>query len=253
MEDIAKLLEADSEWLSAADLAGKEKVLKITKYEIVKEKDGKSKTVQKLVLHIEGSDKKYKPCKTQARVICNPEYCGWGTKPAEFTGRYLEVKPEKVLFKGELVWGIRICGASHIKADFTAKVVEGMKKYDYAIRKIDADTKKQDVKSDAKTEEQKWSGKEGANARDVKKANALRAQAAKERLIVQINQADSIDALTAIKNESAAVIARLKEAYPEHYKDISDAIIDAEERTALSYDPETGEIMEDKTQEVDLF
>jgi len=224
MEDIAKLLEADSEWLSAADLCGKKKVIEITGFETFKEKNGKGKMVEKPIFHLKGTTKKYKPPVTQARVICNPEYCGWGTKPSVFMCRFLEVYPAKVYWKGELVWGVRLCGASHIKSDFIAEVVEGMKKYSYPIRKIA-------VESDKKPSPEKPAPKVADNS--------------KNEIITALKAVTKQEQLDEAAAKYRASIASYKKTDLDVFNELCQAVQDAKDRIDTPHDSETGEVIED--------
>jgi len=64
----------------------------------------------------------WKPCKVMRRLMDEQ----WGINPAEWpTGLRVELYREPaVLWAGEPTGGIRICGMSHIRADFVAIVTE---------------------------------------------------------------------------------------------------------------------------------
>lgn len=236
--DFSDSLLANSEWLCAEDLVHDKQEFTIKNYEKITEKNEKGKLEPKMVLHLEETEKKYKPAKTQRRVVCNKEYANWGgTATPDWIGRKIEVFKAKVLFKGKEVDGVRLCGLSDIPKDFVAVVIEGKREYRYPIRKIE-----RAKKESAPEKEKVWSGKEGAN---VRQENSDKAKLAYDAIITELDAPQSdFDAVIAKHDK---VIARFKEAYPDYYE------------TIMSYKPEELPPVEAYTDsiaasdEIDLF
>lgn len=103
-----------SDQLNAADLIGRELVIKIVRVDIDLAKD------QPATVHAETMDGKkmrpFKPCKNMQRVMIQ----GWGDDEKIYAGKYLRLFHDpKVKWGGQDVGGVRVNAMSNIKHDFT--------------------------------------------------------------------------------------------------------------------------------------
>jgi hypothetical protein len=98
-----------SDQLNADDLIGGPRTITISRV-----RASESTPDQPVEIHIEGSDKPYKPCKSMRRVMI----ALWGIDAMQYVGRSmtLYLDPE-VQFGGMKVGGIRIGEMSHIEKD----------------------------------------------------------------------------------------------------------------------------------------
>jgi len=128
--DLRKALEAKSDRLNADDLMAGNRVIKITDVRIMlTAPDGKV-----VVQYEGGAGKPWKPSKGMGRVMA----ALWGEDEREWVGRSVELFREPtVVFGGDEVGGIQICGMSHIANDATVIVTKNRKqKAKISVRKL---------------------------------------------------------------------------------------------------------------------
>lgn len=103
--DVSKFIEAKSDQLNAADLAGRSICVKITEVQISGGRE------QPVTLHIGGGHKPWKPCKTTMRIMAGL----WSADASKWVGKSVRLfcDPE-VTWAGVKVGGIRISGMSDI-------------------------------------------------------------------------------------------------------------------------------------------
>lgn len=126
MVDIAKFNEAKSDQINAADLSGREMVIKIREVRYQPEKD------QPLDIFYDGdSGKPWRPSKAAGRIIAH----FWGTETDNWIGRLVRLyNDETVKFGNERTGGIRINAMSHIKEKTTVRVpIARMRYKDYTV------------------------------------------------------------------------------------------------------------------------
>ncbi len=109
MLDMTQFTAPKSDQLNADDLIGGPRTITISRV-----RASESTPDQPVEIHIEGSDKPYKPCKSMRRVMI----ALWGIDAMQYVGRSmtLYLDPE-VQFGGMKVGGIRIGEMSHIEKD----------------------------------------------------------------------------------------------------------------------------------------
>lgn len=114
VDDLTKVLEAKSDQLNAADLAGVKRLV-ITKVTVG------STGSQDHVIHYEGGEKRpYKPSKGMSRIMAKH----WGIKPSLHVGKLLDVYNDPtVIYAGKEVGGIVICGMSDLNSEKTTEKV----------------------------------------------------------------------------------------------------------------------------------
>jgi hypothetical protein len=107
MLDLSKTLEAKSDHLSADDLIGGSKTIKITKVSLV---NGDRPVV---IDYVGGDGKSYLPCKSMRRVMASV----WGLNGTDWVGHSLVLyRDNSVKFGGQEVGGIRISHMTGINA-----------------------------------------------------------------------------------------------------------------------------------------
>ncbi len=104
-DDIGFALEAKSDQLNAADLAGAEPVIKISKVTV-------KKGEQPISIYYEGDHgRPWKPSKGMLRILAG---C-WGRKSSEWVGRFAQIYCDpSVKYGGEEIGGVRIRALSNI-------------------------------------------------------------------------------------------------------------------------------------------
>lgn len=127
MVDISKVIEAKSDQLNAADLMGRDLVIKIREVRYHPDK-----TEQPLEFFYEGDNgKPWRLSKAAARIVTH----FWGTETDVYIGRRLALyNDDSVTFGGQKVGGIRIKAMSDIKEKSRVRVPTSRGKYkDYEI------------------------------------------------------------------------------------------------------------------------
>lgn len=109
MLDMTKYTAPKSDQLNADDLIGGPLTVTISRV-----RASESTPDQPVEVHIEGSDKPYKPCKSMRRVMI----ALWGKDATQYVGRSMTLyRDPEVQFGGMKVGGIRIGEMSHIEKD----------------------------------------------------------------------------------------------------------------------------------------
>lgn len=109
MVDMSNFIAPRSDQLNADDLLAGPLTITISK---VRASEGTPD--QPVEVHIEGSNKPYKPCKSMRRVMVSL----WGTDASQYVGRSMTLyRDPEVQFGGMKVGGIRIGEMSHIDKD----------------------------------------------------------------------------------------------------------------------------------------
>ncbi len=119
MLDMTEYIKADSDQITAADLA-EPVVLQISEVRLTE--DAK----KPIAIFFEGQRFPWLPSKTSRRVLVKI----WGSDGHAYVGRWLRLYCDPtVTYAGEEVGGVRISGASHIKQPVTGKLPSGRRKY----------------------------------------------------------------------------------------------------------------------------
>lgn len=129
--DMTQFIAPRSDQLNADDLIGGPRTITISRV-----RASESTPEQPVEIHIEGSDKPYKPCKSMRRVMVSL----WGADASQYVGRSmtLYLDPE-VQFGGMKVGGIRIGEMSHIDKDAQLVLTASKtKRAPYMVRKMKA-------------------------------------------------------------------------------------------------------------------
>lgn len=109
MVDMSNFIAPRSDQLNADDLIAGPLTITISK---VRASEGTPD--QPVEVHIEGSNKPYKPCKSMRRVMVSL----WGADASQYVGRSMTLyRDPEVQFGGMKVGGIRIGEMSHIDKD----------------------------------------------------------------------------------------------------------------------------------------
>ena len=109
MVDMSNFIAPRSDQLNADDLLAGPLTITISK---VRASEGTPE--QPVEVHIEGSNKPYKPCKSMRRVMVSL----WGADASQYVGRSMTLyRDPEVQFGGMKVGGIRIGEMSHIDKD----------------------------------------------------------------------------------------------------------------------------------------
>ena len=109
MVDMSNFIAPRSDQLNADDLIAGPLTITISK---VRASEGTPE--QPVEVHIEGSNKPYKPCKSMRRVMVSL----WGADASQYVGRSMTLyRDPEVQFGGMKVGGIRIGEMSHIDKD----------------------------------------------------------------------------------------------------------------------------------------
>ena len=109
MVDMSNFIAPRSDQLNADDLLAGPLTITISK---VRASEGTPD--QPVEVHIEGSNKPYKPCKSMRRVMVSL----WGADASQYVGRSMTLyRDPEVQFGGMKVGGIRISEMSHIEKD----------------------------------------------------------------------------------------------------------------------------------------
>ena len=234
--DLTKIVAPDSEYISSEDLKHGERIIEIIGWkEIIEDKK------PKVVFTVKGWDKKFKPCKSMGKMIEHPDKCNWGSKVTkEWQGRLLELFAGEALFKGEVVKGVRICGASDIEKSFETTMLIGRTKYTYKVRKLER----------AKSAEEKPTTKPEPTPAEKLQA----ASAAAEKIRLSLLDCTTIEELDAKLTENTKMIDRLKVNYSGLVDDIQYVYNEEKTRIETPHDVETGEVTEVAASgEIELF
>lgn len=107
--DISQTTIAKSDQINACDLVGKTVTVTVKSV-------SKGKTAEQPVdIHLNETDKAFRPCKNMRRVLMR----GWGKMTEGWTGKQMRLyTDEKVRFGADITGGIRISHLSHIE-EFT--------------------------------------------------------------------------------------------------------------------------------------
>lgn len=107
--DMTQFIAPRSDQLNADDMIGGPRTITISRV-----RASESTPEQPVEIHIEGSDKPYKPCKSMRRVMVSL----WGPDASQYVGRSMTLyRDPEVQFGGMKVGGIRIGEMSHIEKD----------------------------------------------------------------------------------------------------------------------------------------
>jgi hypothetical protein len=176
--DMTQFIAPRSDQLNADDLIGGPRTITVSR---VRASEGTPE--QPVEIHIEGSDKPYKPCKSMRRVMVSL----WGADASQYVGRSMTLyRDPEVQFGGMKVGGIRIGEMSHIEKDAQLVLTASKtKRAPYIVKKMKAQV------SQPITE----------TTTDAPAVNAER-----------IKAATSVDMLNAIWKASA----QTRRDYPEH-------------------------------------
>jgi hypothetical protein len=120
-----------SDQLNADDMIGGPRTITISR---VRASEGTPE--QPVEIHIEGSDKPYKPCKSMRRVMVSL----WGPDASQYVGRSMTLyRDPEVQFGGMKVGGIRIGEMSHIEKDAQLVLTASKtKRAPFVVRKMKA-------------------------------------------------------------------------------------------------------------------
>jgi hypothetical protein len=120
-----------SDQLNADDLIGGPRTITISRV-----RASESTPDQPVEIHIEGSDKPYKPCKSMRRVMI----ALWGIDAMQYVGRSMTLyRDPEVQFGGMKVGGIRIGEMSHIEKDAQLVLTASKtKRAPYMVKKMKA-------------------------------------------------------------------------------------------------------------------
>ncbi len=131
MLDMTQFTAPKSDQLNADDLIGGPRTITVSR---VRASEGTPE--QPVEIHIEGSDKPYKPCKSMRRVMV----ALWGIDAIQYVGRSMTLyRDPEVQFGGMKVGGIRIGEMSHIDKDAQLVLTASKtKRAPYMVRKMKA-------------------------------------------------------------------------------------------------------------------
>jgi hypothetical protein len=127
--DMTQFIAPRSDQLNADDMIGGPRTITISR---VRASEGTPE--QPVEIHIEGSDKPYKPCKSMRRVMVSL----WGPDASQYVGRSMTLyRDPEVQFGGMKVGGIRIGEMSHIEKDAQLVLTASKtKRAPYMVRKM---------------------------------------------------------------------------------------------------------------------
>lgn len=131
MLDMTQFIAPRSDQLNADDMIGGPRTITISR---VRASEGTPE--QPVEIHIEGSDKPYKPCKSMRRVMVSL----WGPDASQYVGRSMTLyRDPEVQFGGMKVGGIRIGEMSHIEKDAQLVLTASKtKRAPFVVRKMKA-------------------------------------------------------------------------------------------------------------------
>jgi len=131
MLDMTQFIAPRSDQLNADDMIGGQRTITISR---VRASEGTPE--QPVEIHIEGSDKPYKPCKSMRRVMVSL----WGPDASQYVGRSMTLyRDPEVQFGGMKVGGIRIGEMSHIEKDAQLVLTASKtKRAPFVVRKMKA-------------------------------------------------------------------------------------------------------------------
>ena len=131
MLDMTQFTVPKSDQLNADDLIGGPRTITISRV-----RASESTPDQPVEIHIEGSDKPYKPCKSMRRVMI----ALWGIDAMQYVGRSMTLyRDPEVQFGGMKVGGIRIGEMSHIEKDAQLVLTASKtKRAPYMVKKMKA-------------------------------------------------------------------------------------------------------------------
>ncbi len=129
MVDMTQFIAPRSDQLNADDLIGGPRTITISRV-----RASESTPEQPVEIHIEGSDKPYKPCKSMRRVMVSL----WSADASQYVGRSMTLyRDPEVQFGGMKVGGIRIGEMSHIEKDAQLVLTASKtKRAPYMVRKM---------------------------------------------------------------------------------------------------------------------
>lgn len=131
MLNMTQFIAPKSDQLNADDLIGGPRTITVSRV-----RASESTPEQPVEIHIEGSDKPYKPCKSMRRVMVSL----WGADASQYVGRSMTLyRDPEVQFGGMKVGGIRIGEMSHIEKDAQLVLTASKtKRAPYMVRKMKA-------------------------------------------------------------------------------------------------------------------
>jgi hypothetical protein len=129
--DMTQFIAPRSDQLNADDMIGGPRTITISRV-----RASESTPEQPVEIHIEGSDKPYKPCKSMRRVMVSL----WGPDASQYVGRSMTLyRDPEVQFGGMKVGGIRIGEMSHIEKDAQLVLTASKtKRAPYMVKKMKA-------------------------------------------------------------------------------------------------------------------
>lgn len=141
MVDMSNFIAPRSDQLNADDLLAGPLTITISK---VRASEGTPD--QPVEVHIEGSNKPYKPCKSMRRVMVSL----WGTDASQYVGRSMTLyRDPEVQFGGMKVGGIRIGEMSHIDKDTQLVLTASKtKRAPFVVKKMKAQVSREPAHSE---------------------------------------------------------------------------------------------------------
>lgn len=141
MVDMSHFIAPKSDQINADDLLAGPVTITISR---VRASEGTPE--QPVEIHIEGSVKPYKPCKSMRRAMV----VLWGADTSQYTGRSMTLyRDPKVLWGGMEVGGIRISHMSHIERDSQiALTASKTKRAMFVVKKLAAPTREPEPEPD---------------------------------------------------------------------------------------------------------
>lgn len=129
MVDMSDFIAPKSDQLNAEDLISGPRTVKVLKV-----RASESTPDQPVEIHIEGSTRPYKPCKSMRRVMVHL----WGADAQNYIGRSMTLyRDPEVQFGGMKVGGIRISEMSHIERDTQLVLTASKaKRAPYTVKKL---------------------------------------------------------------------------------------------------------------------
>lgn len=190
--DLSPFAEAKTDRLTADDLIGGPRTIKIVRVEGAVE-EGKKQAI----LHYEGDEgKPFKPCKTMVRLMM----AVWGKYASEYVGRMLTVyRDPEVTFGALATGGVRISHMSHMESE--AQVIVALKKGKKGAIKVKPLV---------------------AEVREMPKAKQTAEQWAVDHMRA-IDSAETVEALDALIAKGAKPMAKLATDKPDLHSSVSDA------------------------------
>ena len=141
MVDMSNFIAPRSDQLNADDLIAGPLSITISK---VRASEGTPD--QPVEVHIEGSNKPYKPCKSMRRVMVSL----WGADASQYVGRSMTLyRDPEVQFGGMKVGGIRIGEMSHIDKDAQLVLTASKtKRAPFVVKKMKAQVSREPVREE---------------------------------------------------------------------------------------------------------